>query len=93
MADLTQFIPHGMVMAFAGVVSFVFREHTKQDDARFNRIATALDAIEAGQTAMATKIADNHAEVLKLFIDAGQHAATNAAIAGVADRDARARDA
>jgi hypothetical protein len=77
---LTDLIPHGMVAAFGAIVTYVYREHVKQDDRRFDRIAENLDAIAAAQVTTAETIADTHAEVLKLFIAAGQQAATNQAI-------------
>jgi autotransporter adhesin len=79
--SVTDYIPHGIVVAFAGVVSYVYREHVKLDDSRFGTIQTGLTGLADGQTAMAAKMADNHAEVLKLFIASGAQAATNAAIA------------
>lgn len=72
----TDYIPHGLVVAMGGIVSYVFREHTKQDDARFNAIQTDLRSLVDGQTIMAKNIADNHAEVLKMFISQNQHTAT-----------------
>lgn len=65
---ITDYIPHAMVASFASVVAYVFREHKRQDDARFGRITEVLDKLEQGQTDLARSIADNHAEVLKLFI-------------------------
>jgi len=65
-------------------VSYVFKQHAAQDDRRFTEIQVGLKDLADGQTTMAKSIADNHAEVLKLFITAGQQAATNAAIAAVA---------
>lgn len=81
---VTDYVPHGIVIAFTGVVSYIFREHTKQDDARFSRIETALTTIEAQQVASAQTMADNHSEILKLFISAGLQREANAAIAAAA---------
>lgn len=72
--SITDYVPHGMVAAFAGVVTYVFRDHVKQDDARFNEIKEDLKTLVEGQGKLAQVISDNHAEVLKLFISAGQHA-------------------
>lgn len=72
--DFTDYIPHGMIAALGTVVAYVFRDHVKQDDARFNEIRKDLKTLVQGQNDMVKSIADNHAEVLKLFISAGQHA-------------------
>jgi hypothetical protein len=76
----TDYIPHGMILTLGGIVSYVFKEHTKQDDARFGEIRDDLKTLVDGQTVTAKNIADNHAEVLRLFITAGQVAATNEAL-------------
>lgn len=78
---VTDYIPHGLVLALGSVVTYVFRDHVKQDDARYKEIRDGLGEMTAGQTALAKNIADNHAEVLRLLLSASQHAATNAAIA------------
>lgn len=72
--NYTDFIPHGMITALAGIVTYVFRDHVKRDDARFDEIREDLKTLVQGQNDMTKTIADNHAEVLKLFISAGQHA-------------------
>ena len=79
--SVTDYIPHGMVAAFAGVVSFIYREHVKQDDVRFGEIATDLKAICARQTEIADKMGTNHAEILKVLLAAEQQRSLNAAIA------------
>lgn len=66
--NLTDYIPHGMIVAFGTVVSWIYREHVKQDDHRFDKISEAMKLLLEGQTKLASKIADNHADVLKLFI-------------------------
>ena len=78
---ITDFIPHGMVTALAGVVGYVFREHVKTDATRFKELTDAIEKASDRQTEIMAKMEANHAEVLKQFIYAGQHAAMNAAIA------------
>jgi hypothetical protein len=68
--QLTDFIPHGMVTAFAGVVTYVFRDHVKQDDKRFEEIKTGFQEIEERQTAIADKMAANHTEILQTLLKA-----------------------
>lgn len=68
MINPTDYIPHGIVTAFAGVVAYVFRDHAKRDDARFNGIKDYLLKIEGRQTEVSDKMAENHAEILKLLI-------------------------
>lgn len=72
--NIADFIPHGMVTALAGVVTYVFRDHVKRDDVRFKEIRDDLKTLVQGQSDISQIISDNHTEVLKLFIAAGQHA-------------------
>jgi hypothetical protein len=62
-SNLTDYIPHGMVAAFAAVVSWVYREHVKLDDKRYDAIGEKLDKL-------ADKMADNHTELLSRLLDA-----------------------
>ncbi len=79
--SVTDFIPHGMVAAFAGVVSFIYREHTKQDDKRFDGIKEDLTALITRQTEISDKMATNHTEILRTLLQAASQRETNAAIA------------
>ncbi len=78
------YLPHGLVAGLAAIVGYVFKQHTAQDDRRFLEIQDGLKLLAAGQDTTQQRLADNHAAVLKLFIEASQSAATNAAIAAVA---------
>ena len=60
--------------ALGSAVVYIFRAHTKQDDNRYDLLTKAIDKL-------GDKITDNHTAVMQQFIDAGRHAATNAAIA------------
>jgi len=75
---ITDYIPHGMVTAFAGVVTYVFRQHTLQDDARFTEIKALMEGVRARQTDISDKLASNHAEILKVLLEAERQRATNA---------------
>jgi hypothetical protein len=66
---ITDYIPHALVGALGTVVAWVARDHFKRDDARFERITSVLDKLEAGQVKLADTMAENHATVLKLLID------------------------
>jgi hypothetical protein len=70
--SIQDYIPHGMVAAFAGVVTYVFRDHVKQDDARFAEMKSGFADIIARQTTLSDKIAENHAEILKTLLEAEQ---------------------
>ena len=72
--DLTGYIPHGMIVALGTAVTYIWKGHVKQDDQRFGEIRDNLKLLVQGQTDAAKIVADNHAEVLKLFISAGRHA-------------------
>lgn len=78
--SVTDFIPHGMVAAFAGIAAYVYKDHVKQDDSRFGKIATDLDTLVARQTTISDTMAANHAEILKVLLEAEQQRSTNAAI-------------
>jgi hypothetical protein len=66
------YIPHGMVAAFASVVTFVFRQHTKQDDDRYTDIKTNLALIVARQQDISDTMASNHTEILKTLLESEQ---------------------
>lgn len=67
-------------MALGGIVTYVFKDHVKRDNDRFTEVKAALDSIGIRQTTLADTMATNHAEILKLLVQAGQQAQTNAAI-------------
>ena len=86
-STMSQYLPHGMVAALAGAVTYIYKSHVKLDDDRYAKLGVSMDNLTATITA-------NHTEILRLMLGAQQSAATNAALAAVADRDARrARDA
>ena len=72
--SLLDYVPHGLAAAFASVVTYVFKRHVDEDNDRYNGIREDLRTLVAGQQSLAKDISDNHAEVLKMFISAGQHA-------------------
>jgi hypothetical protein len=69
MSGVTDYIPHGLVTAFGAVVTYVFRDHIKQDDARFAEIKTGFADIVARQTVVTDKMAENHAEILRVMLE------------------------
>lgn len=75
------YVPHGLIIAFGTVLSYIWRDHIKQDDTRFMGIKDELAIISDRQVELGDKISANHAELLKALVTAGQAAATNAAIA------------
>ena len=76
-ASFTDYIPHGMVAALAGIVGYVFKEHTARDDKRFDEIRDNLATISVRQTEISDKMAENHAEILRTLLAAAQHAELN----------------
>ncbi len=74
--NVVDYIPHGMIAAFAAVISFIYKEHTDLDDVRFSKIATELANIQARQTDISDKMAENHAEILRTLLSAEQLRAT-----------------
>jgi hypothetical protein len=69
MSGISDYIPHGMVTAFAGIVTYVFRDHIKQDDARFTEVKTNMGLIASRQTEISDQIAVNHAEILRVMLE------------------------
>jgi hypothetical protein len=67
--SIQDYIPHGMVAAFAGIVTYVFRDHVKQDDARFLDIKDGFKEMTARQVEMTDKMAANHAELLRVMLE------------------------
>lgn len=78
--NIADYIPHGLVVAFGGVVTYVFKDHVQQDKDRFAEIKEDLETIKARQQVHNDTMNTQHAEVLKLLIDAGQHREMQAAI-------------
>ena len=82
MIDVTQFIPHGMVVALGGIITYVWRDHTKRDDERFAEVKGDTDGL-------GEKL-DEHflalsGQLTNIALQAGQNAA-NAAATAVAAR-------
>jgi len=75
--NITDFIPHGMITAFAGIAAYVYKDHVKQDDNRFGKICADLDSVAARQTQISDMMATNHAEILKVLLAAEQQRALN----------------
>jgi hypothetical protein len=65
----TDYIPHGVAAAFAAVVTYVFRDHVKQDDSRFSEMKTGLADIATRQTVISDTMAANHAELLRVMLE------------------------
>jgi predicted regulator of Ras-like GTPase activity (Roadblock/LC7/MglB family) len=67
--NITDFIPHGMIVAFGGVVSYVFKTHTKLDDDRYATLCATLSTMASRQLAMSDTMAANHAELLRVMLE------------------------
>jgi hypothetical protein len=66
--SIADYTPHGMIAAFAAVVGWVYKAHVKQDDDRYKQLTDVLGKVFEGQTEIRTKMADNHADLLKLLL-------------------------
>jgi hypothetical protein len=64
----SDYIPHGLVVAFATVVSWVYRDHVKRDDSRFDALKADYDKLDAKLDAQNVTIASNHSEILNLLL-------------------------
>jgi hypothetical protein len=66
---LTDYLPPGISIAFAGVVAWVFRDHAHRDDERFNKVAAALDRMSDKLDEAVTVQATSHSEILKILLE------------------------
>lgn len=66
---ISDYIPHGLIVALSGVITWVYREHVKQDDDRYKQLTDVLGKVFTGQNEIRTKMSDNHADLLKLMVD------------------------
>jgi len=67
--SVQDYIPHGLITAFAGAVTYVFRQHTKQDDDRYVLLNATLSSISARQLDISDRMAANHAEILRVMLE------------------------
>lgn len=58
-----------MVAALGAVVTWVFRDHVKQDEKRFDKFASAYSNISEKLDKAVETQAKNHAEILKILLD------------------------
>lgn len=65
---LVDYIPHGMVVAFAGLAGYIFKAHDERDNQRFGKFGDAVLQMNQKLDTAIAKQADNHAEILKLLI-------------------------
>jgi hypothetical protein len=67
--DPTDYLPHGMIMVLGTVAAWVFRDHAKADDRRFDKFGEAyMDLSKKLDTAI-SKQSENHTEILKILLD------------------------
>jgi hypothetical protein len=67
--DLTDYVPHGMVAVLGTVVAYVFRDHVKQDERRFDKFADAYTRMNGKLDEAISKQSSNHAEILKILLE------------------------
>jgi hypothetical protein len=67
--DFTDYIPHGLVAALGTVVMYVFRDHVKQDERRFDKFADAYTRMNGKLDEAIANQAKNHTEILKILLD------------------------
>lgn len=68
MADLSQYVPHGIITALAATVAWIFKRHDERDDQRFDKVGTALMSLNTKLDTAIDRQSTNHAEILKLLI-------------------------
>lgn len=67
--DPTDYIPHGMVAVLASVAGWVFTNHTKQDERRFDKFGDAYLKLGEKLDEAISKQASNHTEILKILLE------------------------
>ena len=78
--NITDYIPHGITVVFASVISYVFKTHTDTDDRRFVEIKRGFDDLTVRTTQIADKMSENHSEILKVLLTAANDRANIASI-------------
>lgn len=67
--DFTDYLPHGMIAALGTVVAYVFRDHVKQDERRFDKFTDAYLDLGKKLDETISQQASNHAEILKILLE------------------------
>jgi len=67
--DLTDYIPHAAIVAFATVAAWVFRDHVQRDDDRFKAYTSTVDGISDKLDRAIEAQAKNHAEILRIMLE------------------------
>lgn len=67
--DLSEFIPHGLIVAFAAVAAWVFRDHIERDDARFKEFSGCIKELTTKLDKAFETQAENHSEILKILLE------------------------
>ncbi|HEV2178324.1 MAG TPA: hypothetical protein VGU20_31005 [Stellaceae bacterium] len=62
------YIPHGIVTALATVVGFVFRQHVKQDEDRFQELTVSIAELGKKLDAVNQNAADRHADLVNTLL-------------------------
>lgn len=67
--DISEYIPHAMIVAFASVSAWVFRDHVERDDRRFETVAGALQRMSDKLDEAVKVQASSHSEILKILLE------------------------
>lgn len=67
--DIAEYIPHGLIVAFAAVAAWVFRDHVERDDARFKEFSASVETLSCKLDSARETEANNHAEILKILLE------------------------
>jgi hypothetical protein len=66
---LSDYVPHGMILALGTIAGWVYRDHAHRDDARFAEVATSLDKVSSKIDEAFKTQASNHSEILKILLE------------------------
>lgn len=67
--DPTDYLPHGMVAVLGTVVAWVYRDHVKLDEKRFDKFGEAYLELNKKLDTSIAKQSENHTEILKILLD------------------------
>jgi hypothetical protein len=70
--SVSDYIPHVAITALGAVIAWVGKDHFQRDDSRFRYMADAVNGLNDKMDKAIERQADNHAEILKLFVKHGE---------------------
>ena len=67
--DPTDYLPHGMIAVLGTVVAWVYRDHVKLEEMRFDKFGEAYMELNKKLDTSIAKQSENHNEILKNLLE------------------------